>query len=41
MKRRKPSSISRNLTYSLVLTVVVVSTFFMVFNYFDASRKAR
>ena len=41
MKRRKPSSISRNLTYSLVLTVIVVSTFFVVFNYFDASRKAK
>lgn len=40
MKRPKPASIARNLTYSLVLTVVAASTLIIGLNYFNASRKA-
>ncbi len=40
MKTRKPTSISRNLTYSLVLTVITASAFMIGFNYFNLSRKA-
>ncbi len=40
MKNNKSSSISRNLTYSLVLTVIAASAFMIGFNYFNVSRKA-
>ena len=41
MKKQKSSSISRNLTYSLVLTVVVAATIIIGLGYSKASRKAR